>query len=294
MASQEAPAAPVKGPGILGNDDPLLHKVVMTNILRGTSVEELKAWLVEKTDVTEANMLAFDISSPKNAEKKTDIAKITFDSTLTTDKCLASLQKLSATDKKLKDNTMVMRRETPQFIWDNPKLKTNAFTISKKLFVANLPKDKSINVEEELKNIVGSLVESEDTKILGEIEKYIVVMERDQKTGEKTETPKGIAFVIVSSEELADKLAIQCGGGFQIGGRDIDLKKNQDPQKVGGMMAGRGRGRGGRGGYQQGGYGGGYDAQWYGPPAYGGYQGYGYQGYGGGYQQGYQGYGYGY
>lgn len=286
--TQEAPAAPVKGPGILTNDDPLLHKVVMTNILRGTTVEELKAWLVEKTDVTEENILAFDITKPKDEKKKTDIAKITFDSTLTTDKCLASLKKMSATEKKLKDNTMVMRRETPQFIFDDKRLRTNAHTISKKMFVNNLPQDKSINVEEELKNIIGPLVDSEETKILGEIEKYVVVMQRDPKTNEKTETPKGIGFVMVSSEELADKLAIQCGGGFQIGGQDITFKKNQDPEK-------RGQFGGGSGGYQHGGYygGGGWDSQWYnGPPAYPGY-GYG-GGYHGGYHGGYQGYGGGY
>merc|ERR1711925_18002 len=108
--------------------------------------------------------------------------------------------------------------------------------------------------------------------------------DKEPTTGARLTTPKGFAFIHVSSEHLADKLAIQCGGGFEIGGRRIDFKKNIDAD---GRAARRGmRGQGGYAAQQQwGGYSG-FPPQ----PAYGGY---GQPAYGGGYgqQQAYGGYG---
>merc|ERR1712048_958613 len=111
------------------------------------------------------------------------------------------------------DNTMNMSRTIPDFFKQDKKKKDSSKTKTKKLFIANLPKE-STDIEEELKKHIGCLVDSEETQILGTIESYQVIMQKDPATGNRLETSQGIAFIHVSSEHLADKLAIQCGGGF--------------------------------------------------------------------------------
>jgi len=146
---------------------------------------------------------------------------------------------------------------------------------TKKLFIANLPKATS---EDELR----AYFESRHPKKYGTIELIKLVK---KKNDDGTEESKGYGFVEVSSEDMADKMAIQ-HSTFHFGGRKIELKKSV-PTNDG---SGRGRGRGGKmgmrggGNFGYGGYGGygGYDAS-YGAGAYG-YGGYdaGF-GYGGGY-----------
>merc|ERR1711915_662557 len=79
------------------------------------------------------------------------------------------------------------------------------------------------------------------------------------KEGNKTEENKGFGFVMVSSEDMADKMAIQ-HASFEFGGRKIELKKSSPPGGEGGRggRGGRGRGAPRGGGAQFGGYGGGY------------------------------------
>jgi len=281
----------------LANEDPHLHKVVVTNLKKGTTAEQLKAWIIEKSGIEESGFVSFEVAAPKNAEKKTDIAKITFDSTVTTDTAIAKVMKLEGKDRQLDEFTVNIRRDIPQFIWDDPKLKAKAFSISKKLFVAGLPKS-GCDWEAELKATVGRLVDSDETKILGEIEEFRVIMDKDASTGDRLETCKGFGFIHVTSEGLADKLAIQCASGLKIGGQDVTIKKDQPKDKDGtGMRGGMRGGRGGfmqrggmmpRGGMMQRGRGfprggrGGYAAPHH--------QGWGYdqqQGYGGGYGNGY-------
>jgi len=140
--------------------------------------------------------------------------------------------------------------------------------------------------EEDLKKF---LAKRHDEKY-GTIESVQLIKKKDEK-GNKLDENKGFGFVIVSNEDMADKMAIQ-NASFDFGGRKIELKKSVPTEGKGGMRGGRG-GRGGmsRGGMRGGGRGGG---------GYGGSQGYygesgGYGGYGGGSWGGYGGYeGYGY
>ena len=41
-------------------------------------------------------------------------------------------------------------------------------------------------------------------------------MDKDPTTGDRLKTCKGFGFLHVSSEALADKLAIQCASGFKV------------------------------------------------------------------------------
>merc|ERR1711973_787269 len=153
--------------------------------------------------------------------------------------------------------------------------------MGKKLFIANLPKDtKEADLEAYFK--------ARHPEKYGTIESIQLIKVKDDQ-GEKTEVNKGYGFVFVSSEDLADKMAIQ-HSNFTFGGRKIELKKSvPSGGGEGGRGRGRGRGgdkgmRGGRGGGQFQGYGGGFDGgyggQWGADPyAAGGYGG-GYGGYG--------------
>lgn len=294
--TQKTTKEPLPIVGILPNDDDRLHKVVMTNLKKDTTKEELQAWLTENTGVAESSILSIEIKEPQNKEKTTNFAEIVFNSTRSTDETIANLYKIDEKERKFKDNTMNMTRSIPDFIKNNEWMHRCKMAKSKKLFIANLPKTNQ-DLEGELKKHIGSLVESEETQILGTIETYQVIFDKDASGNRIENSPKGYAFIHVSSEQLADKLAIQCGGGFDIGGRRVDLKKNVDGEGRGGMRGGRGgsRGgfRGGRGGFapppqwgygppQGYGYGQGYGQEWY-PPQHG----YGGYGYGDGYNNGY-------
>jgi len=135
-------------------------------------------------------------------------------------------------------------------------------------------------------------------KKYGTIESIQLIKVKNED-GSRQDVNKGYGFVFVSSEDMADKMAIQ-HANFTFGGRKIELKKSVP---TGGGEGGRGRGRGrggdkgmrgGRGGGQfqgYGGYDGGYGGQWAADPyaagGYGGYDG----GFAGGYGGGYGGYG---
>lgn len=244
--------------GILPNDDERLRTVMMTNITRDTTLPELKSWLVEKTGIAVRNIRNIQIREPYNKEKPTVLAEIIFDSTRATDQCIANLYKFDERERQLKENTMNMHRAIPEFIKKNTRHKESKMAQTRKLFVSCLPKE-GYNLEQELTKYIGSLVDSEETQILGEIKKYHVIMEKDPLTNEPIDgLPKGIAFIYVSSEHLADKLAIQCGGGFEIGGRRIDFKKSVDNEarnvpgrgiRPHGPLRGAFHARGGSGGF---------------------------------------------
>merc|ERR1712048_343634 len=187
-----------------------------------------------------------------------------------------------------------MARALPDFIKRDKKKADCKLQKTKKLFIASLPKTNA-DLEGELKKHIGSLVDSEETQILGTIESYQIMFEKDA-AGNRTTKPNGLAYIHCSSEQLADKLAIQCGGGFEIDGRRVDFKKHVEMGRgrgmargygYGGPQGGMGRGGGGYAAQQQwGGYG---HQGWYPPqPGYGPQQGYG-QDWGYGY--GPQGYG---
>jgi len=151
----------------------------------------------------------------------------------------------------------------------------------KKLFIANLPK---FDCSEE-----GLLqyFNQRHPKKYGTIESIQLIKKKDAD-GTKLQENKGFGFVMVSSEDLADKMAIQ-HATFEFGGRKVELKKSVPTNEGrGGRRGGRGGGNQmqggmapyGGGGYDYWGYGGGYGG------GYAGYDGYGYGGWGGGYGAG--------
>jgi len=222
------------------------------------------------------------------SEKKNLIGFVTLETSELVDEVLLKRGSLSFNGKELEVNRAVPKNNT----WVGAHEKT------KQLFIANLPKDAK---EDDLM----AYFKSRHPEKYGTIESMKLIKVKNDD-GSRTEVNKGYGFIFVSSEDMADKMAIQ-HNNFTFGGRKIELKKSV---RGGGGEGGRGRGRGdgkmmrgGRGGGQfQQGYGGyeagGYGGQW---DPYGAAGGYGYgggydaygAGYGGGYGAGYGG-GYGY
>merc|ERR1712183_237641 len=225
------------------------------------------------------------------SEKKNLFGFVTFETSELVDEVLLKRDSLLFNGKQLEANRAVPKTNT----WIGAHEKT------KKLFIANLPKDTKED------DLMAYLVARHPTKY-GTIESIQLIKEKNPD-GSKTDINKGYGFVFVSSEDMADKMAIQ-HANFTFGGRKIELKKNAvGGGGEGGRGRGRGRGRGGdkgmrggRGGGQFQGYGGGYESgyggQWAADPytagfgaGYGGYDaGYGVGGrYGGEYGGGYGG-----
>ena len=187
------------------------------------------------------------------SEKKELFGFVTFETSELVDEALLQRESLKFKDKELTVNRAVPKNST----WVGARERT------KKLFIANLPKNTK---EDELM----AYLKARHPERYGTIDSIQLIKQKNDE-GLKTDVNKGYGFVFVSSEDLADKMAIQ-HATFEYGGRKIELKKNAS----GGGEGGRGRGRGGRGGGMRGGGRGGYDgygAQW-GANPYGGYGGY--------------------
>ena len=75
-------------------------------------------------------------------------------------------------------------------------------------------------MEDELK----TYLDARHPKELGTIESIELVREKDAE-GKKTEKLKGYGFINVSSEDMADKMAIQ-HATFEFGGRNVEIKKS--------------------------------------------------------------------
>jgi len=153
---------------------------------------------------------------------------------------------------------------------------TGAHHKTKKLFITSIPKT-GVS-EEDLKRYF----EERHHPKYGTIESIQFIKKKDE-AGNKLEENKGFGFITVSSEHMADTMAIQ-HTTFDFGGQRIELKKSdQEGHQIGrgGPRGGRGGPRGGRGG-QRGGRGGRGGSQ-VDSGSYGG--GYGYGGYGDGYGQ---------
>merc|ERR1712212_843602 len=140
----------------------------------------------------------------------------------------------------------------------DPDQKTSPRTRTKKLFVGGVPK--SGLAEDELKQYLEC---RHDIKY-GTIESVQFIKKKDE-AGKLLEENKGFGFVTVSSEHLADTMAIQ-HSSIEVNGIKLEVKKS-DSDKSSGVAP-----RGGRGGVQRGGQRGGRGASHYG-------SGYGYGGY---------------
>merc|ERR1712121_170098 len=256
-------------------DNEEMRKIFVTGIPSDAKDEEFKSFFegICEGTVTDSAI----VRKEGQSEKKNLFGFVTFETSELVDEVLLKRSSLTFNGKELEVNRAVPKNDK----WIGAHEKT------KKLFIANLPKDtKEADLEAYFK--------ARHPEKYGKIESIqLIKVKNDQ--GEKTEVNKGYGFVFVSSEDLADKMAIQ-HSNFTFGGRKIELKKNvSSGGGEGGRGGGRGRGRGGdkgmrggggggRGGGQFQGYGGGNDAgfggqQWGADPYSGGYG----AGFGGGY-----------
>jgi len=253
-------------------DTDKMKKLFVAGIPDDCKEEELKSFFEGICDgeVTEQVIV--------RKEKKKGFAFLSFANSGLIDEILIRRKELLFNGKNLDVNRAVPKDSTAP----------GAREKTKKLFIANLPKTGCS--EEDLKKYFD---ERHDPKY-GTIESVQLIKKKDS-AGNKTEENKGFGFVMVSSEDLADKMAMQ-HATFEFGGRKIELKKSVPTTEGGGggqrgrggrgRGAGRGvpRGGGGQFGQSYGNYGGGYGA-------YGG--GYGGGEWGMGYGGGYGGYDYG-
>merc|ERR1712142_631095 len=259
-----------------------MRKIFVTGIPSDSNDEEFKSFFegICGGTVTESSIARKEGQS----EKKSLFGFVTFQTSELVDEVLLKRGALNFNGKDLEVNRAVPKNNK----WVGAHEKT------KKLFIANLPKDTKED------DLMAYLVARHPTKY-GTIESIQLIKEKNPGGGRK-DVNKGYGFIFVSSEDMADKMAIQ-HANFTFGGRKIELKKNVvgGGGGEGGRGRGRGRGgdkgmRGGRGGGQFQGYGGGYEGgyggQWAADPYAAGF-GAGYGGYDGGYGAG-GGYGGGY
>lgn len=278
----------------LAEDCEDLSKVMVMNLKQTVTKESLEQFLIEKCR-SHVLLSSADFKEIKVMDKggKNKYAFVTFTTTSATDHMIAALYSMPDEERKLEDNTIQVKRAVPRSLMNLEQetgINKNWNAVTKKLFLANLPKTatKSKNAED-LETIIGGAIGPDCP--LGKVAEYQVVMTK--KDGADTEECRGIAFIKLESrdgvseadkekdklpEHLADKLAIQFGNKFDVGGRKVDLKKNAEEGADRGKFGGRGRGamaRGGRGmrggamrGAMRGGMGGGYGQGAYGQAAF--------------------------
>jgi len=253
----------------LNNDE--MRKVFVAGIPSDAQNDALKSWFegICGGTVTDCHI----VRKEGQSEKKNLIGFVTFATSELVDEVLLKRGSLTFNGKELEVNRAVPKTIT----WMGAHEKT------KKLFIANLPRDAK---EDELE----AYLKARHPKKYGLIEKVQLIKVKNPD-GSRQDVNKGYGFIFVSSEDMADKMAIQ-HATFTYGGRKIELKKNVTSGGAGEGGRGRGRGRGGdkgmrggggRGGGQFQGYGGGYDGGYGGQQQYGGGYDAGGYGAGGGY-----------
>jgi len=248
-----------------------MKKLFVGGIATDSKDEDLKTFFEELgVTVTDHVVIRKDKDS-----KKSHFGFVTLESSEMVDDVLLKRKELVFNGKNLEVNRAVPKSNTSP----------GAHEKTKKLFIANLPKTGC--TEDELKKY---FEDRHDSKY-GTIESIQLIKKKDD-AGNKLEENKGFGFVMVSSEDMADKMSIQ-HATFDFGGRKIELKKSVPTTEGGGGRGGRGKvgfGARGRGGSSYGappsyGYGqypaGGYGADLNSYGSYGG--GYDYGSYGGGY-----------
>jgi len=230
-----------------------MKKIFVGGITSDTTEDEIKKYFEEESGVNVIVQLM-----NKKEEKKSHFCFVSLATSESVDELLLKKKTLNFKGRKLDVNRAVPKNNvTP-----------GAHEKTKKLFVANMPKHNC--TEEQLQKYL----EARHPPKFGTIESVQLIKKKDDK-GNKTEENKGYGFVLVSSEDMADKMAIQ-HSTFDFGGRRIEMKKSVPTAESKGGKGGKGRG----------------GQESYGD--YGNYGGYGYQGYGGWDESAYgQGYGYG-
>jgi len=239
-------------------DTEVMKKVFISKIHMSVTDDELKCFLegVCGGSITELQIIR------KPDAKSYHYGYLTFDTSNLIDELIHKEK-----DLILKGMTLEVNRAPPK----DPNQKGSPRTRTKKLFVAGVPK--SGLVEDDLKQYL----ECRHNTKYGTIESVQFIKKKDE-AGKLLDENKGFGFVTVSSEHLADTMAIQ-HASIEVNGIKLEMKKSDsDRSATGGPRGGRGgRGAahygGGYGGYGAYGYGGGYGG-WGGVYSYDSYGGY--------------------
>jgi len=180
-----------------------MKKLFVGGIAKDATDEEFKEYFETQCggEVSDAVIIR------KDNDKKNHFGFVTFAESELIDNLLLKKAELSFKGKSLDVNRAVPKSNTSE----------GAHSKTKKLFIANVPKT-GVS-DDDLK----AYFEKRHPKEFGTIESVQLIKVKD-KEGNKTEENKGFGFVTVSSEDMADKMAIQ-HASFEFGGRKIELKK---------------------------------------------------------------------
>ena len=181
-----------------------MKKVFVGGISLESTEDELKQYFEEMCggSVTDTVIIK------KDSDKKSHFGFLTFETSDLVDEVLLKREQLNFKGRQLDVNRAVPKNNTTP----------GAHERTKKLFIANLPKSNCS--DDDLMNYF----KHRHPKKYGTIESIQLIKQKD-KDGNKLPENKGYGFVMVSSEDLADKMAIQ-HATFEFGGRKIELKKS--------------------------------------------------------------------
>jgi len=191
-------------------EDPILQeeemkKMFVGGIAQDCTDDELKDFFEQ---ISGGKVTDHVIIRKENQDKKAHFGFITLDTSELVDEILLKRDQLKFKDRMLDVNRAVPKNNTSP----------GAHEKTKKLFIANLPKT-SCSEDDLMKYFL-----QRHPKKYGLIESIQLIKKKDD-SGNKTEENKGYGFILVSSEDLADKMAIQ-HSTFEFGGRKIELKKS--------------------------------------------------------------------
>lgn len=191
-------------------DQEEMRKMFVGGIAPDSTDDELQAFFEEIS----GGVVEDKVVIRKESDKKNHFGFITFATSELVDEVLLKREQLKFKDRQLDVNRAV------------PKYNTNdgAHDRTKKLFIANLPKLECSSED------LQKYFEARHPKKYGTIEKIQLIKEKGND-GAPLEKNKGFGFILVSSEDLADKMAIQ-HQHFEFGGRKIELKKSVESQGI--------------------------------------------------------------
>merc|ERR1719419_1197167 len=181
---KETPTELIRDP-ILDTEE--MKKIFVGGIAQDSKDEELKAFFEKICGGTVTDHVIIR----KDKGKSSHFGFVTFASSELVDIVLSKRKELVFNGKNLDVNRAVPKNNTSP----------GAHEKTKKLFIANLPKNGC--TEEDLKKYF----EARHDQSIGCIESVQLIKKKDEK-GNKTDENKGFG-VMVSSEDLADKMAIQ-------------------------------------------------------------------------------------
>ena len=189
-----------------------MRKLFVSGIPKEATDEEFKEFMESHCEgsVTEVAVIRKD-----GDQKKYTFGFATFAESELIDKLL-----LKKADLKFKGSQLNVNRAVPK---NNNA--PGAQDRTKKLFIANLPTT-GVTEDDLMKYF-----KQRHPEEYGTIESVELVKKKDAE-GNKTEENKGFGFIMVSSEDMADKMCIQ-HAGFELGGRKIELKKSSPPNGEG-------------------------------------------------------------